>query len=244
MRSAVFVAVLLLFPACRKSAAPVDAGAPAAPPPAEVKGPCASWVACRAACDAKDGPACARAATRAFTGLGTARDVPLGWQLEQQGCEAGHGPSCARVGLSAARGVAGLDAGLATDALAKAGPLLRTGCETGDAESCELAAALAQEGRLGADAGAFAERAQRLLGQGCTGGDAQACNRLGVLLFAADAGADAVAALERGCALGLAGACATLGLHYLDGNGVTADKPKGLALLSRARVLSADAGAP
>lgn len=244
MRSVVFVAVLVLFPACRKPTAPVDAGTPAPPPRAEVKGPCTAWDTCRAGCDAKDGAACARAAARAFVGLGAARDVPLGWQLEWRGCEAGHGPSCARLGLSAAKGVAGLDGGLATDALAKAGPLLRDGCEQGDAEACELAAALAQEGYLTADAGTFAERTQRLLGQGCDRGDAQACNRLGVLLFAADGGADAVTALERGCALGLAGACATLGLHYLDGKGVTADKPKGLQLLSRARVLSADAGAP
>lgn len=246
MRPVVSVLIALsLLAACRKSATVADAGAAPPPPRAEVKAPCPSFTACQAACDAKDGFACARAASFAFAGVGTARDVTLAWQLEWRGCEAGHGASCARVGLSASAGLASLDAGVAKDALGRAGPLVRTTCEAGDAEACELAAALALAGHLEADAGTFTTRARTLLGAACDAGDAQACNRLGGLLFETEAdSAAAVAALDRGCTLGLAGACVTLGLRYLGGKGVTADAPKAQKLLARARLLSADAGAP
>ncbi|MEW6435043.1 MAG: hypothetical protein AB1730_26380 [Myxococcota bacterium] len=248
MRPVVSVALALalgLLAACRKPATVADAGAAPPPPHAGVKAPCASFLACQAACDAKDGLACARAASFAFAGVGAARDVPLAWRLEWRGCEAGHGASCARVGLSAAAGLASLDAGIAKDALGRAGPLVRTACEAGDAEACELTAALARAGHLEADAGTFTSRARTLLGAACDAGDAQACNRLGSLLFETETDSSAaVAALDRGCTLGLAGACATLGLRYLAGKGVAADAPKAQKLLARARLLSADAGAP
>lgn len=215
-------------------------GAPAAPPSR-----CATEAACAAGCGAGETEACARQAEVAVDRGALARERPAVTALLQRACAGGVARACARATWLSRDADGGADPAT----LAQARARLPAACAAGEAESCEWWARLGGDPALGVDAGPAARDALAGYEARCAAADALGCLRAGALLADGQLVARdltrALARLNRACDLGLAGGCAALGLRYLTGAGVTADRGAAQRYLHRAGALSGafDAGA-
>ena len=207
-------------PAAPAPSAPAATAAAPAPAPAAAAAPCADAAACARDCRGGDDAACVR------YGDLTPETADLGEVIAvlAEGCQRNAPTACLFGGLVALRS----DEPDAPDA---AGEFLERGCTLGSAKACGVLGNLAVDGRGVAKDPA---RAQQLWQRACDGGDGSACQSLAIR--AEDAGeiAKAMELYDLGCERGEPRSCRTIGSRYADGQGVAADRDRGLAYLERA----------
>jgi len=240
-RSSLACAVLLaaggLSGCVRREAAP----GPAAPPSR-----CATEAGCAAGCGAGEADACARQAELAIERGALARERAAVSGLVQRACAGGVARACARSAWLSREADGGVDPA----ALALARARLPGACAAGEAESCEWWARLGREPSFGVDAGTAAQDALAGYEARCAAADALGCVRAGALLAEGQLVerevARSISRMSRACDLGLAGGCAAVGLRYLSGDGVTANRAAAERYFRRAGELSGalDGGTP
>jgi TPR repeat protein len=163
-------------------------------------------------------------------GLGVPKDASLALSYAKQACDHGAPRGCTRMAMAKLTGE-----GVPKDVQGALGELDGM-CARGERSACAELFGLFTGG-LGADVPPDPARVRFYAEKGCKAHDEQSC-RLRALLASQDTSETTVAQsnaqVETSCNAGVLPDCGFLGERMLAGQGMTADRARGLALLDRA----------